>query len=397
MKVLLISVALILVGLPLAGPASAEDAPHDPVELVRTLRAVQDKIVQGSRGAHAAHRKVMAAVADRLMKIEPERWRDPRYLRAGILFTLSGGETRVARHVLGLGDLPAPEERLMKGALAYAEGRNTEASELIAGVDARTLDSSIAGHVALAQGVLLAKDEPKRAMTHLEMARLLSPGTLVEEAALRREILLLASIEDADRFETLTARYMRRYRKSVYAQSFRRQLATEIARMKSWDDAQRLARLEGMLEGLDTSEKRELYLVMAQVGILKGHIGLTRFAARHARNHDSDGVSANPQARVYEAAALIVTDEFENGLAQLQRIDRDTLAPRDAELLDAAFVVAGQIRRWPEPGLVMPTSPPPVEGVSARARDLAQVGVRVAELAQAMMTKVDAILNTRSR
>jgi len=394
-KGLCISVILIAIGLPFAKPAAAtESVSHDPVELVRTLRTVQDKIVQGSRGAYASHRKVMAAVTDQLLSAASEIWRDPRYLRSGILFTLSGGDTRVARNVLGLGDLPAMEERLLKGAIAYAEGRNAEASELLSGIDVFTLDSSIAGHVALAQGVILAKDEPKQAISRLEVARLLAPGTLVEEAALRREILLLSAMEDFDRFETLAARYMRRYRKSVYAGSFRRQLVAEIGRTKSWDDPQRLAGLETMLDGLEASEKQDVYLAMAQAGIVNGHVGLTRFAAHRAKTLGS--TAATPQARVYEAAALIVTDDFETGLAQLQRVDRAALTPQDAEILDAALRVAGQIRRWPEPGLVTPTSPPPVEEASARARDLALAGARVVKLAQATMARIDGMLNKRA-
>ena len=398
MKGLCISVMLVACGLPFLRPAAAETVQptYDPVELVRTLRSVQDQMVLGSRGAYGAHRKVMAAVFEQLAKTPSESWRDSHYLRAGILFTLSGGDTRVARRVLGLSDLPAEEERLLKGALAYAEGRNTEASELLSGIDAFSLDTSIAGHVALAQGTILAKDEPKRAASRLEIARLLAPGTLVEEAALRREIMLLSATEDFDRFETLSGRYLRRYRNSIYADAFRRQLAVELAGMKVWDDPQRLARLEKMVDGLDASEKQDLYLAMAQAGILKGQVGLTRFAAQHASVSKADGAASTSQARVYEAAALIVTDKYESGVSQLQRVDRSTLAPQDAELLDAALKIAGQIRRSPDPGLAMPTEPP-AESASVRERDLAAAGARVVKLAQGTMAKVDGMLNTRSR
>lgn len=413
MKSLCISLLIVAMGLPIARAAAAETVSpsYDPVELVRTLRAVQDQMVLGNRGAYAAHRKVMATVSDQLLKTPPDSWRDAAYLRAGILFTLSGGDTRVARQVLGLSDLPAEEERLLKGALAYAESRNTEASELLSGIDVFALDTSIAGYVALAQGTIHAKDEPKRAISRLEAARLLSPGTLVEEAALRREIMLLAGTEDFDRFETLSGRYLRRYRKSIYADAFRRQLAVELAGMKVWNDPQRLAKLDKMVDGLDAGEKQDLYLAMAQAGILKGQVGLTRFAAQRASGahagvsradvsnasaSEAEGVTAAPQAQVYEAAALIVTDKYDSGLEQLQKVDRAALTPQDAELLDAALKIAGQIRQQPEPGLAMPASPPG-ESSSVRERDLAAAGARVVKLAQGTMAKVDGMLNTRSR
>ena len=47
---------------------------------------------------------------------------------------------------------------------------------------------------------MLAADEPQEALALLDEARLLSPGTLVEEAALRRSIALAAALGDAKRF-----------------------------------------------------------------------------------------------------------------------------------------------------------------------------------------------------
>ena len=393
MKRLRPSIVALLVGLlPFAVPVRAEAPTYDPIELVRTLRTVQDQIVHGSRSAHAAHRKLIVNIADQLLKVQPEQWREPRNLRAGILFALSGGDPRVARHILGLGNLPPDEDRLLRGALAHAEGRTPEAIELMAGINPKSLDLTIGGHVALIQATMLAKDEPNRAIPHFEMARLLAPGTLVEEAALRREILMLSSMGEFGRFEALAARYMRRYRNSVYGYNFRRQLAVEIAGMKSWDKPERLARLDTMLEVLSAAEQQDVYLTMAETGILKGHVQLTKFAAQQASTLSADKPAASPRSHVYEAAALIVTEDFESGLAKLKGVERGKLAAKDAELLDAALQMAKQIRHVPEAGETAPA-----EDTTARARDLATVGVRSIKSAQAAMTKVDAMMSAKSK
>jgi chemotaxis protein MotC len=390
------TVVLVVFGLPLVLGANVEAAINEPYELVRTLRTVQDQIVQGNRTAHQAHRRVMTTIADQLMKVEADKWREDRNIRAGMIFALSGGDPRVVRQVLGLVTLNASDDRLMKGSLAYAEGRNSEALELMAGINPLTLDAGIAGHVALAQGVLLSRDEPNRATSHFEMARLLSPGTLIEETSLRRELLMLSKSDNVDRFESLAKRYMRRFRNSVYADNFRLQLVTEVASAKSWDNAQRLAKIEKVLSNLDDADRQDAYLVMAQVGLTKGNVTTARFAAEHASAIVIDQVDVSPQARVYEAAALIVTDKFEDGVVKLKGVERDKLGAKDAQIFDAAMKVADQVRRWPQPGLQEPASAPSDNG-SARARDLAAVGARTVEVARAAMTKVDATLKTRSR
>ena len=158
-----------------------------------------------------------------------EGWKDPRNARAAVVFVLSGGSARVLQKLMRSGASADINEKLIKGALAYGEGRHDEAAELLAGIDARALDPGMAGHVAYVQGELAARKEPAKALVHLDEARLLSPGTIVEEAALRRQIALLAAAGSADRYEALATQYLRRFPNSVYAGGFRQQFALAIA------------------------------------------------------------------------------------------------------------------------------------------------------------------------
>ena len=70
-----------------------------------------------------------------------------------------------------------------------------------------------------------AEKEPAKALAYLDDARLLAPGTLIEEAAFRRQIALIASAGDGERYEMMVARYLRRFPNSVYAGNFRQQFA----------------------------------------------------------------------------------------------------------------------------------------------------------------------------
>ena len=76
----------------------------------------------------------------------------------------------------------------MRAAMAYGENRNAEAMELLAEIDPRSLDASIAGHVALVRRSWRRRRIADKALALVGEARLLAPGTMIEEAALRHEV-----------------------------------------------------------------------------------------------------------------------------------------------------------------------------------------------------------------
>ncbi|HEY7646618.1 MAG TPA: hypothetical protein VH858_16375, partial [Hyphomicrobiales bacterium] len=197
-----------------SGAAASE--PQQPYKLIRTLESLQDRIAAGSREAHTYQRELLSDIAKKLAKVPDEDWRRPRNSRAGIVYALSGGDPGVLAKLLSLSPLPCIDDRLIKGLIDYSKGRSEAAWKLLSGVDPRDLDPRAAGHLALAQAMLIAGVEPKKAISYLDLARIIAPGTLVEEAALRREAVIAASIEDFQTFQMLTSQYLRRFSKSVY-------------------------------------------------------------------------------------------------------------------------------------------------------------------------------------
>ena len=190
----------------------------EPYELVRALQTVQDGIANGDTAAHGSHIALIRQIGEKFLAADPGVWSNPQNGQAVIIYLLSGGGPQVVRKLPR--DKLNVDERLFDGALAYVEGRQDEARELLKDVKPRTLPSGLGGQVALVQGALFARAEASLAIERLDDARLLLPGTLVEEAALRREILLVGQAEDFDKFEFLTLAYIRHYRNSVYAGDF---------------------------------------------------------------------------------------------------------------------------------------------------------------------------------
>ncbi|KTS24746.1 chemotaxis protein MotC, partial [Methylobacterium indicum] len=168
-----------------------------PVELVRTLQLLQDRIARGSTQAHLAQRQLLGHIEQRLLALEPETWAAPENLRAAVVFALSGGGPALLRRMIETGKLPEADSALVVGSLAYLEGREREARTLLGRYDPRTQPPGLAGQLALTQAAVTVREAPRKAIELLDLARLLAPGTLVEEGALRREIFIHAQGGDA--------------------------------------------------------------------------------------------------------------------------------------------------------------------------------------------------------
>jgi chemotaxis protein MotC len=341
-----------------AYPAQSQDAKGEPFELVRALQSLQDQVVRGNTRAHATQRVLFARIAEQFDALPTDRWKDPRNARAAVVFVLSGGNSKALHKLMHSGASAELSEKLLKGTLAYGEGRHEEAAGLLAGVEARMLDPGMAGLVAYVQGELVAKKEPAKALAYFDDARLLSPGTIIEEAALRREVALLAAAGTADRYELLATQYLRRFPNSVYAGGFRQQFALAIAGAANAAEPGRLARLESMLGGVEQSDRRDVYLTISKEAVAKGKVEMARFAAAHAVHLAEDASAEQQRARLYEGAALIVTEDFDRGVEILGAIERSKLAEPDAALLDGALAIAGQLRRMPDPPDSEPTMSP---------------------------------------
>jgi hypothetical protein len=73
---------------------------------------------------------------------------------------------------------------------------------------------------------LISKENPGEAIRLLDLARVLAPGTLVEETALRRELVLADEIADIDKFTFLSSEYIWRFPNSAYFDSFRQRFVS---------------------------------------------------------------------------------------------------------------------------------------------------------------------------
>lgn len=330
-----------------------------PVELVRTLQALQDQIAAGSTNAHVAQRALLTHIDERLMPLDAKVWQEPRNIRAAVVYVLSGGKPDLLRKILSIVSIPAPEDALVKGALAYVEGREAEAQKLLADVDPHTLPVTLAGQIALVQAALNVRDNPAKSVELLDFARLQLPGTLVEEAALRREIFVVSQIGDTRKFDSLSRQYLRRFRYSVYSGNFRQRFAVALTRLEFARDPNFFSRLVAMLGELEPAGRLELYLMVARAAINQGQTQAAILASNKAHELSAEDKVSSARARLYHAAAIIVTAQgFDEGVSELRKIDRSILPAPDIALLESALSMASYIRSGPQGTTAVAASEP---------------------------------------
>jgi chemotaxis protein MotC len=229
--------ALALAAFALLTPAAAfADSGHIS-DLIDDLQRIQVKIAQGDKAAYAAELNQLKTIGAAIAAASPETWKNKREADSLVIYILSGGSLADVTPLLK-GDAVIESERsLARGALAYVTNHETDAIGLLEQTDLTALDPRLAGEVAFARSVLETKRHANVAVELLDWSRLLAPGGLVEEAALRREIALLAEAKDATRLAMLTRQYVTRFAASLYAADFLRDLAGAVARLGLVDEA----------------------------------------------------------------------------------------------------------------------------------------------------------------
>ena len=313
-----------------ATPVADDESPR---ALVQALQNLQDKIAAGSKAAFAEQRDLLGRIDEAFRRAPDSAWQDRLNASALVTYALSGGGPKVLRERLQHDPLPALDENLLRGALAYVEGDSAKARALLADANPQSFPPSMGSQVAIAQAALFVSDDPARAAASLDVARLLAPGTLAEEAALRREILIMTKLQDVDRLSSLVRQYLQRFPHSVFAGDFRRVLATALGGMRFLEDKTQLPRLEEMLAALDPDARGEVYLLVARKAVLQAKVDAARFAAGEALKTAATGSPEQAQALLYQAAAsLVLSDGFKEARADLKRIDVSLLDGSDRQL-----------------------------------------------------------------
>lgn len=336
-----------LVVLTLTIGASAPASAQSISAMAADLQRLQVQIAAGDKSAYAAQQERLNAIGAAIGAAKPEVWKSKDEADAVIIYLLSGGQPRDVVQLLQSGAVPESETPFMRGAVAYILGNEADAEKLLGGLDPRRLDLRLAGQVAFAQSVLQTSRDEKKAIALLDLARLLAPGCLVEEAALRREILLLNGEHDADRVALLSRQYANCFGRSVYADGFLQSLAAAIVQSGVAESLPNYQKFTPFISALAPEVRRGFLLTIARAEALNGKFAVAGAASADALRDSPSDSAEEARAKLYQAAARIMSPEYDDGVAELQSVAQSKLDRADQALLGAVRSVASYLREPP--------------------------------------------------
>lgn len=343
--------------------ASAETM--GPARLARTLVMVQDQIVLGSGAALGSLDELKRRLAMEIGQAQNTVWKDPQQVRALAVHLLNGGSPRPIRllvdNQVDLGGL----RPVILALLAFAE-RRKDAAEQLATIDARSLDAGIAGHFALTQAISSSAN-PELAKPFIALAKLLAPGSIVEEAAVRRELEILAAAGKRLEAGQMAARYLWRFGSSLYAKGVVSYLANSvIPDLADRQDGRTVA--AAVVNEMPPQSRVETLLAVARNAVLLGKMEIASFAARSALAVVASDSAEKNRVELYAAIAEAFVRPGNVAADGLKTISQHGLSREDAAVLEASLLALNQIRA---PVRALPAmDAPSTERIDAAARTI---------------------------
>lgn len=332
-------IALLAAGV--AGEAHASEAPAlEPYQLVRCLQLLQDRIASGDQASLPMQRRLLEMTDERMRTADPAAFKEIKNFRALLIYAMSGGNPLTIEQVVSRLTLEEADQKLAQGVIDYLRGRPKGTIEALASIDPLTQTSELGAFLALVKGSVSLTDEPEKAMGLFDQARLLSPGTLVEEAALRRSVALASKIEDGGRFLRTSTQYVRSYLRSPYASQFADAFVAGVVTLHTSINLDSVAEITAMM---DAEQEKVVYLRIARRAAIDGLTELSAFAAAKAEQGRDGSNNADPRAQLYSGLSAVTSGNAAEMLGKLGGIDRDKLSKGDRALLDAVEAVASEL------------------------------------------------------
>jgi chemotaxis protein MotC len=331
------------VALPIEPEGALQRRADEPFMAVRAMRSAHDRLVLRSDSSRDELSGVDQKVRNQLLNAPAADWELRRNQVAAVSYALSGGDPLVLRTLMQRGLLKGADQTLISGALAYGEGRLEPAKTALAGLDPTNYPATIAAPLSLIQGVLVAGSDETKAMAALDYARLLAPGTLIEESAFRRQALISLYSEKLERAAYFIGRWLRRFPRSSFAKTFLEQFLTTLSKNATLSPAFIVQTLNANAEHLPAESRAYLLVNIAFHALRNRRFDIAREALPRMERLAPAGSMLELRAKLYEAVADAGTIRAASALRRLRAIEPEQLDDADRALQSAAIGVASQL------------------------------------------------------
>ncbi len=338
---LLMGVSLLLA----AGHAEAQsDLP--PAKILRSLQFVQDSVVMGDHSARDMQKFLLSAFDTTLRTSDMSVFSDTKNADAALIYIMSGGNPATLNYLVAKDVQGYFDSRVVNVLQKYLSGRGGLVDKVVSDLIPEYRNNRLGPYLMLIAGNIAYTKDPAAALPFFDDARLSAPGTIIEEAALRRSIMATMQLKQPDKGMVYARKYAVRFLHSPYASQFADlfvSLAIDSFGPVTTKDIGEIAEL------MDAERAQEIYLRIARQASLQGKMELAQFAAEKANGiaEDTGDTTREPLSKLYSGLSDISGQDVLAAQEKLASIPESELSPRDLALRDAAKTIAEQIMQPP--------------------------------------------------
>ncbi len=326
--------------------APLPEGKYQPWRLVRALQLVQDGIATGKPGGLGLYRILLSKTSDWLLVQNKAVWQHERNLDAAAIYLLIGGNPEVGETAYARSKLSYPQKLPLEAAIAYAKREFTKARELMAAIDHKVLPPSASAQFALAKSMIVSSSNLEMANQYLNEARRLAPGTLIEEASLRRALRISGETKSLDDFQALSNTYFSRFRNSHYFSDYLKNYVFALVRMP--DEDEMLSEFQSLIDEFDEEQQIAITTYAARKAVISGQTQLAQWASNWAIGNLNDQSKLHTRMRLYAVASGIIdTGSIEASMEMFGTIEKSELDERHQKLFDAVASLSDRIVSQP--------------------------------------------------
>ncbi|WP_207773846.1 chemotaxis protein [Rhizobium rhizogenes] len=328
-----------------AGHAEAQsDLP--PAKILRSLQFVQDSVVMGDHSARDMQKFLLSAFDTTLRTSDMSVFSDTKNADAALIYIMSGGNPATLNYLVAKDVQGYFDSRVVNVLQKYLSGRGGLVDKVVSDLIPEYRNNRLGPYLMLIAGNIAYTKDPAAALPFFDDARLSAPGTIIEEAALRRSIMATMQLKQPEKGMVYARKYAVRFLHSPYASQFADlfvSLAIDSFGPVTTKDIGEIAEL------MDAERAQEIYLRIARQASLQGKMELAQFAADKANGiaEDTGDTTREPLSKLYSGLSDISGQDVLAAQEKLASIPESELSPRDLALRDAAKTIAEQIMQPP--------------------------------------------------
>lgn len=328
-----------------AGQAEAQsDLP--PAKILRSLQFVQDSVVMGDHSARDMQKFLLSAFDTTLRTSDMSVFSDTKNADAALIYIMSGGNPATLNYLVAKDVQGYFDSRVVNVLQKYLSGRGGLVDKVVSDLIPEYRNNRLGPYLMLIAGNIAYTKDPAAALPFFDDARLSAPGTIIEEAALRRSIMATMQLKQPEKGMVYARKYAVRFLHSPYASQFADlfvSLAIDSFGPVTTKDIGEIAEL------MDAERAQEIYLRIARQASLQGKTELAQFAAEKANGiaEDTGDTTREPLSKLYSGLSDISGQDVLSAQEKLASIPESELSPRDLALRNAAKTIAEQIMQPP--------------------------------------------------